>query len=54
MKTALIERDVSHLVFPDEAQIIDAEIEGPPGAPDGPGERDSNSRHPKESIEPGV
>ena len=34
MKTAIIERDVSHLIFPDEVQTLDAESAGP-GRPDG-------------------
>ena len=34
LKTATIERDVGHLIFPDEVQVLDAGREGP-GSPDG-------------------
>jgi thiamine pyrophosphate-dependent acetolactate synthase large subunit-like protein len=34
LKTAIVERDVAHLIFPDEVQTLDAGDEGP-GSPDG-------------------
>ncbi len=34
LKTAIVERDVAHLIFPDEVQTLDAGNEGP-GSPDG-------------------
>ena len=34
LKTAIVERDVAHLIFPDEVQTLDAAKEGP-GSPDG-------------------
>ncbi len=34
LKTAIVERDVSHLIFPDEVQTLDAGSQGP-GRPDG-------------------
>jgi thiamine pyrophosphate-dependent acetolactate synthase large subunit-like protein len=34
LKTAVVERDVAHLIFPDEVQVLDAGTEGP-GSPDG-------------------
>jgi len=34
MKHAIVERDVAHLIFPDEVQVLDAEKAGP-GSPDG-------------------
>ncbi len=34
LKTAIVERDVSHLIFPDEVQVLDAGDQGP-GSPDG-------------------
>ena len=34
LKTAIVERDVAHLIFPDEVQTLDAGEEGP-GRPDG-------------------
>lgn len=34
MKTAVVERDVAHLIFPDEVQTLDAGSEGP-GTPEG-------------------
>ena len=34
LKTAIVERDVSHLIFPDKVQTLDAGNEGP-GRPDG-------------------
>src|SRR5262249_47080370 len=34
MKNAIVNRDVAHLIFPDEVQVLDAGNEGP-GSPDG-------------------
>ncbi len=34
LKTAIIERDVAHLILPDEVQVLDAETKGP-GRPEG-------------------
>ncbi len=34
LKTAIVERNVAHLIFPDEVQVLDAGTEGP-GSPDG-------------------
>ncbi len=34
MKNAIVQRDVAHLIFPDEVQVLDAGKEGP-GSPDG-------------------
>jgi thiamine pyrophosphate-dependent acetolactate synthase large subunit-like protein/CDGSH-type Zn-finger protein len=34
MKNAIVQRDVAHLIFPDEVQVLDAGNEGP-GSPDG-------------------
>jgi len=34
LKTAIVERDVAHLILPDEVQVLDAEQEGP-GRPEG-------------------
>lgn len=35
LKTALVQRDVSHLIFPDEVQVIEADERARPGGPQG-------------------
>jgi len=35
LKHALVERDVAHLIFPDEVQVIPAESDSKPSSPDG-------------------